>query len=150
MLSGVLRNTPEAIAMVIYTGEECKIRMNANKNPRIKAPSLQAVVNKVVVIVVLFVIFLALFNTIAYHVFRRSTEKHAWYLRHAHVSFGPIITSFIIMVSRYVAVATLWITLADIPTPLLVQHHDPAVTLCEFGDHQSGANAPVERCRHVR
>ena len=35
----VIRNTPEVIAMVVYTGEECKIRMNATKNPRIKAVS---------------------------------------------------------------------------------------------------------------
>ena len=61
----VLRNTPEAIGIVIYSGDECKIRMNANKNPRIKAPSLQAIVNKVVILIVFFVVFLALFNTIA-------------------------------------------------------------------------------------
>ena len=35
----VLRNTSEAIGIVAYTGEECKIRMNATKNPRIKAVS---------------------------------------------------------------------------------------------------------------
>ena len=35
----VVRNTPEVIGMVVYTGEECKIRMNATKNPRIKAVS---------------------------------------------------------------------------------------------------------------
>ena len=33
----VLRNTSEAVGLVIYSGEECKIRMNATKNPRIKA-----------------------------------------------------------------------------------------------------------------
>ena len=35
----VLRNTSWAIGIVIYTGDECKIRMNATKNPRIKAVS---------------------------------------------------------------------------------------------------------------
>ncbi len=35
----IVRNTAEVIAMVIYTGEECKSRMNATKNPRIKAVS---------------------------------------------------------------------------------------------------------------
>ena len=33
----VLRNTSEAVGVVVYSGEECKIRMNATKNPRIKA-----------------------------------------------------------------------------------------------------------------
>ncbi|KAK4541025.1 hypothetical protein LTR36_008394 [Oleoguttula mirabilis] len=98
----VLRNTPETIGMVVYSGEECKIRMNANKNPRIKAPSLQATVNKIVVIIVIFVIFLALFNTIAYQVWREAFEEKAWYLTSASVSFGPILTSFIIMFNTMV------------------------------------------------
>lgn len=93
----VLRNTPEAIAIVVYSGEECKIRMNANKNPRIKAPSLQARVNKVVIVVVIFVLFLALFNTIAYRLWRSDTEYHLWYLRKAVVPFGHILVSFLIM-----------------------------------------------------
>ena len=33
----IVRNTSEAVGLVVYTGEECKIRMNATKNPRIKA-----------------------------------------------------------------------------------------------------------------
>lgn len=37
----VLRNTSEAIGIVVYSGEECKIRMNATKNPRIKAVSIR-------------------------------------------------------------------------------------------------------------
>ncbi|KAF2233405.1 phospholipid-translocating P-type ATPase [Viridothelium virens] len=93
----VLRNTLEAVGMVIYTGEECKIRMNANKNPRIKAPSLQAIVNKVVVIIVLFVIFLAIFNTVAYQVWAHQVEHKSWYISNARVAFFPIFVSFIIM-----------------------------------------------------
>lgn len=38
----VLRNTSEAVGIVVYSGEECKIRMNATKNPRIKAVSTRA------------------------------------------------------------------------------------------------------------
>ena len=61
----ILRNTTAAIGIVIYSGEECKIRMNANKNPRIKAPTLQALVNKVVVFIAALVLFLAIFLTVA-------------------------------------------------------------------------------------
>ena len=93
----IVRNTPEAIAMVIYTGEECKIRMNANKSPRIKAPALQAIVNKVVVVIVIFVVALAIFNTVAYQVWRSDTESKSWYLSDATVAFFPILVSFIIM-----------------------------------------------------
>lgn len=93
----VLRNTPEAIGMVIYSGEECKIRMNSNKNPRIKAPALQAIVNKVVIVIVIFVIILAIFNTVAYQIWRSGTESDSWYLENARVAFFPVLTSFIIM-----------------------------------------------------
>lgn len=93
----ILRNTPKAFCMVINTGEECKIRMNATKNPRIKAPALQAVVNKIVVIIVIFVLALAIFNTVAYKVWQESKEEKAWYLIDARVSFFPSLTSFIIM-----------------------------------------------------
>ena len=98
----VLRNTPEAIGMVVYSGEECKIRMNATKNPRVKAPALQSVVNKVVIVIVEFVIALAIFNTAAYQIWVRTTEKKAWYLTDARVAFFPILTSFIILFNTMV------------------------------------------------
>ncbi|KAI9666833.1 MAG: hypothetical protein M1829_005636 [Trizodia sp. TS-e1964] len=93
----ILRNTPEAIGMVIYSGEECKIRMNATKNPRTKAPSLQKRVNEVVAIIVLFVLVLAIFNTVAYQIWVRHTERRAWYMSAAHVMLIPILASFIII-----------------------------------------------------
>lgn len=93
----VLRNTAELYGMVTHSGEECKIRMNATKNPRIKAPALQAVVNKIVVIIVIFVLVLAIFNTIAYQIWYKTTERNAWYLKEARVAFFPILASFIIL-----------------------------------------------------
>lgn len=95
----VLRNTPSALGVVIYSGEECKIRMNANKTPRIKAPTLQAKVNRVVIFVASLVIFMAIVLTVAYQIWRRTTENKAWYLRNARVPFGQVLTSFIIMLN---------------------------------------------------
>ena len=92
----VLRNTPDAIGMIIYSGEECKIRMNANKNPRIKAPTLQSMVNKIVIMMVVFVVVLSLGCSGAYELWNKY-EDDAWYLRDATVPFGPIFTSFVIM-----------------------------------------------------
>ncbi|KAK0664244.1 putative phospholipid-transporting ATPase DNF3 [Lasiodiplodia hormozganensis] len=93
----ILRNTPEAVGMVIYSGEDCKIRMNANKNPRIKAPALQTLVNRIVIIIVIFVILLAIFNTVAYQIWSANKEGDAWYLTDASVAFFPILASYIIM-----------------------------------------------------
>ena len=93
----ILRNTSSAVGLVIYTGEECKIRMNATKNPRVKAPNLQANVNRVVIVIVVFVVLLAIFNTVAYQIWSESTEEKAWYLSNAGVAFVPILSSFIIL-----------------------------------------------------
>lgn len=60
-------------------------------------PSLQAVVNKVVIILVIFVFALAIFNTVAYQIWKESTEEISWYLTDAGVAFFPILVSFIIL-----------------------------------------------------
>ncbi|KAI5840221.1 phospholipid-translocating P-type ATPase [Morchella snyderi] len=93
----VIRNTSNMWGLVIFTGEESKIRMNANKNPRTKAPSLQAIVNKIVLIIVVFVIALAVFNTVAYRLWRNRTERRSWYLTNSSVAFFPIFASYVIM-----------------------------------------------------
>ncbi|KAL6709173.1 drs2 neo1 protein [Coniothyrium glycines] len=92
----ILRNTPDAIGMVIYSGEECRIRMNANKNPRIKAPALQGLVNRIVILIVVFVVALSIFNAVAYKIWQRH-EDDMWFLSNATVAFFPSFTSFIIM-----------------------------------------------------
>jgi phospholipid-translocating ATPase len=92
----ILRNTPDAIGLVIYSGEECRIRMNANKNPRIKAPALQGFVNRIVILIVVFVLALSLFNAVAYKIWQKN-ERKLWYLSGSSVAFFPSLTSFIIM-----------------------------------------------------
>ncbi|KAI9368792.1 hypothetical protein BJX61DRAFT_197261 [Aspergillus egyptiacus] len=101
----ILRNTERATGMVIYTGEECKIRMNANKNPRIKMPSLQAKVNRVVMLIVLLVVALAGACTIAYKYWSHDVERGTWYLEEANVSYGPIFTSFLIMFNTMIPIS---------------------------------------------
>jgi phospholipid-translocating ATPase len=101
----VLRNTEQAIGMVIYTGEECKIRMNANKNPRIKSPSLQAKVNRVVMFIVFLVVSLAVACTIAYKYWSAEVESKSWYLESANVSYGPVFTSFLIMYNTMIPIS---------------------------------------------
>lgn len=92
----VLRNTSEAVGVVINSGEECKIRMNASKNVHAKSPAMQAKVNKIVVILVFFVILLAFGCSIGNVVWVDKTEKTAWYLNGYVVSFGHILIGFVI------------------------------------------------------
>ena len=46
---------------------------------------------------VVFVVVLAIFNTVAYQVWQETTEEKAWYLADASVAFFPILVSFIIL-----------------------------------------------------
>lgn len=101
----ILRNTERVFGMAIYTGEECKIRMNANKNPRIKSPSLQAKVNRVVMLIVVLVVVLAIACTIAYKYWSQDVESSAWYLSQADVEYGPIFTSFLIMFNTMIPIS---------------------------------------------
>jgi phospholipid-translocating ATPase len=114
-----LRNTTAAIGMVINTGEDCKIRMNANKNPRIKAPAMQAISNKIVVMLVIFVILLALFCTIAYQIWAEHVEENSWYLAHARVPFSQIIIGFIILYNTLIPLS-LYVSLEIIKVGQLI------------------------------
>ncbi|KAL2075779.1 hypothetical protein VTL71DRAFT_722 [Oculimacula yallundae] len=118
-----LRNTATATAMVINTGEDCKIRMNANKNPRTKAPAIQFVTNRIVIMLVVFVVLLALFCTIAYQIWSNKTESKAWYLEGLHVDFAPIIIGFVILYNTLIPLS-LYVSLEIIKVGQLVLMSD--------------------------
>lgn len=92
----ILRNTSEAVGVVINSGEECKIRMNASKNVHAKAPAMQAKVNKIVIILVFFVILLSFGCSIGNVIWVDKKEPIAWYLNGYVVSFGHILIGFVI------------------------------------------------------
>ena len=101
----ILRNTSCAIGVVINTGEECKIRMNANHHPRAKRPALEAVYNRVVLSLVLYVICLTMGCSIGYMLWQRSTEKYAWYVEGAVVPAEDIIIGYAIMFNNVIPLA---------------------------------------------
>jgi len=91
-----LRNTTEAIGLVINTGEECKIRMNAHKNAHAKAPEMQSLANRIIVLLVVFVVMLSLGCTIGNEMWSNRYEEKAWYLRGNIVPLKEIVIGFII------------------------------------------------------
>ncbi|KAI0835220.1 phospholipid-translocating P-type ATPase [Hypoxylon sp. FL0890] len=91
-----LRNTDELIGLVINTGEECKIRMNANKDVGAKAPKIQGLLNRIVILLVLVVLTLTVGCMGGYYVWKDAYEKHAPYLKDAGVPFAHIWFGFII------------------------------------------------------
>ncbi|CAK7217959.1 drs2 neo1 protein [Sporothrix curviconia] len=93
----VVRNTTEMIGIVVNTGEECKIRMNAHRHKRAKAPAMQSKVNKIVVFLVVFVVLLSVGCSIGNGLWVSRYANNAWYLANANLPLSQILFAFIIM-----------------------------------------------------
>ncbi|KAI5466004.1 hypothetical protein BGZ63DRAFT_120499 [Mariannaea sp. PMI_226] len=101
----ILRNTNCVHGIVINTGEECKIRKNANKHPKAKKPALERVVNKIVISLAVYVIILSVGESMGYVIWKRETERYSWYLDQASVPFYQIIIAAIIMFNNVIPLA---------------------------------------------
>lgn len=100
-----LRNTPCAIGVVINTGEECKIRRNANRHPSAKKPALESIANRIVITLAIYVVLLSVGCSMGYIIWRKSTEQSAWYLKDASVEFQEIIIGFAIQFNNVIPLA---------------------------------------------
>ncbi|AET40363.1 aminophospholipid-translocating P4-type ATPase DNF3 Ecym_5627 [Eremothecium cymbalariae DBVPG len=117
----VIRNTQNVVGMAIFTGEETKIRMNAIKNPRTKAPKLQSQINSIVVFMICVVLSFSIFSFAAqrYYKNRVVDNNKAWYLYQEDAGVAPTIMSFIIMYNTLIPLS-LYVTLEVIKA---VQSH---------------------------
>ncbi|KAK7413748.1 drs2 neo1 protein [Neonectria punicea] len=119
-----LRNTTEAIGLVINSGEECKIRMNANRNVRAKTPAMQSTINRIVLFQIFIVLMLAMGLTIGYHLWEGETENDSFYLRNAGVPFVEIFFGYLIMFNTLIPLS-LYISLEIIKLGQLLLLQDP-------------------------
>lgn len=124
-----LRNTSEAIGMVINSGEECKIRMNANKNVHAKKPVMQSIINRIILVQIFIVLMLAMGLTIGYHLWSRETEDDSFYivepgLYDASVPFKEIFFGYLIMFNTLIPLS-LYISLEIIKLGQLLLLQDP-------------------------
>ncbi|TFB04608.1 putative phospholipid-transporting ATPase DNF3 [Trichoderma ghanense] len=85
-----LRNTTMAIGLVINSGEECKIRMNASKNVHAKKPAMQSTINKMVLFQITIVVSLAIGFTIGYYTWEDKTENRSFYIVRSGVYDGSV------------------------------------------------------------
>ncbi|KKA26695.1 hypothetical protein TD95_003347 [Thielaviopsis punctulata] len=94
-----LRNTTEAVGIVINSGEECKIRMNAHKNVRTKKPAIQDQLNYIVIVIVIAVCILTAGLSAGYVSWKNNTEDKAWYIRDfmSGLPMSQIIVGFLTM-----------------------------------------------------
>ncbi|KAI8711636.1 Phospholipid-transporting ATPase [Fusarium sp. LHS14.1] len=98
-----IRNTPDVVGLVVNTGEECKVRMNANKDFKPKKPYLEHATNYIVLCLMSYVLALATVSTIGYFMgWKPGQEDRAWYLSGATVPFAEIFLGFIIMFNQVI------------------------------------------------
>ncbi|KAF2093445.1 P-type ATPase [Rhizodiscina lignyota] len=101
----ILRNTGFIIGMVINTGEECKIRMNANQHPNAKKPRLEHFANQAVLTLIVYVILLSGGLSIGYYLWQNSTEQNSFYIAKAPVGYQQIIIGYAIMFNNVIPLA---------------------------------------------
>ncbi|OQN97524.1 hypothetical protein B0A48_16677 [Cryoendolithus antarcticus] len=97
-----LRNTTKAIGLVVNTGEETKIRMNANHHPKAKKPRLERYANQVILTLIAYVVILAIGCSGGYLLWHRQIEQRSWYIENAPVGFEEIIIGYLIMFNNLI------------------------------------------------
>ncbi|KAI5965575.1 DNF3 [Candida pseudojiufengensis] len=106
----ILRNTESIIGLVVFTGEETKIRMNNIKNPRTKAPKLQKNINYIVIFMVFVVISLSAFSTMAQRIQFSDHRLKDWYLYQQDAGVAATLMGFIIMYNTLIPLS-LYVTM---------------------------------------
>lgn len=124
----VLRNTTEAIGLVVNSGEECKIRMNANRNVTTKKPAMHSIINKMVLFQIVIVLMLAAGFTIGYDLWKKDVQDKSFYLVHmdhfsASVPFRHIFFGYLIMFNTLIPLS-LYISMELVKLGQLVLLHD--------------------------
>ncbi|KAI0468025.1 phospholipid-translocating P-type ATPase [Xylaria cf. heliscus] len=97
-----IRNTSETIGVVINTGEECKIRMNANKYVHTKSPKINRFTNRIVVTLVFILLSITAGISGGYVLWQRQYEKKNPFLSSAPVSAPAIIFGTIILINALI------------------------------------------------
>ncbi|KAH8788465.1 hypothetical protein F5883DRAFT_479211 [Diaporthe sp. PMI_573] len=97
-----IRNTSYVVGIVINTGEECKIRLNANKDMKPKKPALEATTNKIVLFLMLYVLVSAAVCTVAHVAWQNTNGPFTWYLSYTQIRMADIFMGFIIMFNNVI------------------------------------------------
>ncbi|KAI0403704.1 hypothetical protein F4802DRAFT_570734 [Xylaria palmicola] len=97
-----IRNTSETIGVVINTGEECKIRMNANQHVHTKSPKINRFTNRIVIVLVFILLAIAAGISGGYVLWQRSYERKNPFLSLAPVSGPAIIIGTVILINALI------------------------------------------------
>ncbi|KAJ2659024.1 hypothetical protein IWW48_003733 [Coemansia sp. RSA 1200] len=106
----VLRNTAYVFAQAVYCGEHTRLRLNATRNVRTKAPQIQRITNRIVILVFLLLLVLCfVFSALGIHWNDSTSHKH-WYLQGKEMSKAALIFGYIVMMNALIPIS-LYVTL---------------------------------------
>ncbi|GEQ68131.1 hypothetical protein JCM33374_g1798 [Metschnikowia sp. JCM 33374] len=106
----ILRNTRSVLGLVVFTGEESKIRMNNVRNPRTKAPKLQGNINYIVLFMVVVVVSLSAFSLMAQRLLYDRHKDRMWYTYQEDVGVAATFMGFVIMYNTLIPLS-LYVTM---------------------------------------
>ncbi|KAJ3210559.1 hypothetical protein HK099_008217 [Clydaea vesicula] len=108
-----LANSGHILGVATYTGEESKIRMNANSAVRSKSPVMEKITNKIVLLVFTSVLILAGVGTVSRVFWERAVLKGGsapWYLKSQPTDWVATFFSFVILFNALIPIS-LYVTL---------------------------------------
>jgi phospholipid-translocating P-type ATPase (flippase) len=107
-----LRNTAEIFGLVVYTGEESKIRMNSNQAAKTKVPTLEKQTNRVILAIFGFLLIFCGICTYLY--IRWDTVENAklrhWYLFEGKNEYAFVFFTFLILFNAFIPIS-LYVTM---------------------------------------
>ncbi|KAI8603190.1 hypothetical protein EDD21DRAFT_334931 [Dissophora ornata] len=112
----ILRNTPYVYGLVVFSGEDTKIRQNGSKNVRTKAPSMQRLINKVIIVIFSIVIFLSALCTVFSAIWNNNNDKpghSSWYLTAkgvVHSDTASVLFGYIVLFNTMIPIS-LYVTM---------------------------------------
>ncbi|KAJ9082154.1 drs2 neo1 protein [Entomophthora muscae] len=96
MLRGsIVRNTSHVFGLVVYSGEQTKVRLNASRNIKAKIPSINYAVNRAVLTAFVLLILLASLATALNFQWEKTESHKAWYLGRAPPGAKNIVLNFL-------------------------------------------------------
>ncbi|PVV02336.1 hypothetical protein BB560_003215 [Smittium megazygosporum] len=108
-----LRNTDFVIGQIVFSGEETRLRLNATRNIRTKAPQIQKITNKIVIIVFLILIFSCIILSAASIAWQNKNLHKFWYLVAKQITKAEIIFGNIVMLNALIPIS-LYVTLEGV------------------------------------
>lgn len=90
-----LRNCKHIVGLVLYTGNDSKLRVKGARRPKPKAPSIDLMINKLIVGQCALVMTLAIAGMIGYTLWSNGAAEDAWYLQLNGVGAGDVVVKFL-------------------------------------------------------